>query len=480
MNFEQHVTLGADRLQRTRETRQLVKIFTHIDADGLAAGAILGKALWRAQIPFQVRTLRQLEPKFIEQIARNYRDSPFLVVFSDFGSGQLNVIAKLLPPRDVVICDHHEITPDASVEFPYHYNPALYGNDGVKEISGAGMSYFLARALNPNNMDLAEIAIVGAIGDRQTSGEGHSVIGMNQDIVEDGIAASVIDVVQGVRIFGRETRSIASALSMSTEPYLKGLTGNQGACEMLLVNMGLSTFDVKANRPRTLADLSKEETQTLMSTLVNFCVVNLNLEPNLVLDLIGTVYRFPREPEGKPLRDAQEYATLLNSCGRTGHSDLGIAIGMGDRRDALHEADAVLAEYRKSIREILESLERGGTIKLKGSIYVLDAGNTIDEKMIGAICSVALVTLPPNSPKPLIGVVSSEDETVKVSGRAPGNAIGAGVDLGKAMRMAATELGVQYPAGGHPAAAGAKIPSSLKEKFLNLFEQKIGEMLSTR
>src|SRR4030042_597416 len=184
MNFEQHVTLGADRLQRTRETRQLVKIFTHIDADGLAAGAILGKALWRAQIPFQVRTLRQLEPKFIEQIARNYRDSPFLVVFSDFGSGQLNVIAKLLPPRDVVICDHHEITPDASVEFPYHYNPALYGNDGVKEISGAGMSYFLARALNPNNMDLAEIAIVGAIGDRQTSGEGHSVIGMKQDIVE--------------------------------------------------------------------------------------------------------------------------------------------------------------------------------------------------------------------------------------------------------------------------------------------------------
>jgi len=480
MNFEQHLTLGVDRLQHSRESRQVVKIFTHIDADGLAAGAILAKALLRAQIPFQVRTLRQLEPKFIEQIARNYRESPFLVAFTDFGSGQLSSIAKLLPPGDVIICDHHEIAPDISVEFPYHYNPALYGHDGAKEISGAGMSYFLARALSPNNMDLAETAIVGAIGDREISGEGHSVIGLNQDIVEDGVAAGVIEVIQGVRIFGRETRPIANALSMSTEPYLKGLTGNQGACEMLLVNMGLTTFDSKANRPRALADLSKEETQTLMSGLVNYCVVNLNLDPQLVLDLIGTVYRFPHEPAGKPLRDAQEYATLLNSCGRTGHSDIGIAIIMGDRRDALQEADVVLADYRKKLREILDSIEQRGTIKPRGSIYVLDAGDAIDEKMVGGICSVALVTLPPNSPKPLIGVVISDDDTVKISGRAPGNAVGAGLDLGKAMRVAATELGVQYPAGGHPAAAGAKVPTSLKEKFLDLLEKKVGEMLSTR
>ncbi len=479
MDFEKQLATAAERLQRTRETRQVVKIYTHVDADGLAAGAILGKALLRAQIPFQLRTLRQLEPKYLEEIAHGYRQCPFVVAFTDFGSGQLPLIAKLLPSADVIICDHHEIAPEPSAEFPYHLNPALFGHDGAKEVSGAGMSYFLARALSPNNMDLAVPAIVGAIGDRQDSGEGHSVIGLNQDIVEDGIAASVIEVVQGVRIFGRETRPIAAALSMSTEPYLKGLTGNQGACEMLLVSMGLNTYDSQANRPRTLADLSTEETQTLMSNLVKFCVVNLNLDPQLVLDLIGTIYRFPHEPAGKPLRDAQEYATLLNSCGRTGHSDLGIALGMGDRRDALQEADIVLADYRKKLREILDSLEQGKTIKPRENIYILDAGDTIDEKMIGGICSVALITLPPNSPKPLIGVVLSDDDTVKISGRAPGNAVEVGVDLGHAMCAAAIELGVQYPAGGHPGAAGAKVPTSLKEKFLALLDKKVGEMYSS-
>ncbi len=480
MDFEKQLGAAVERLQRARGTHQVVKIYTHVDADGLAAGAILAKALLRAQIPFQVRTLRQLEPKFLEEIARSYRESPCVVAFTDFGSGQLPLIAKLLPPADVIICDHHELVPSAGVEFPYHFNPALFGHDGAKEISGAGMSYFLARALSPNNMDLAEIAIVGAIGDRQDGGEGHSVIGLNQDIVEDGNASGVIEIVQGVRIFGRETRPIAAALAMSTDPYLKGLTGNPGACESVLVNMGLNIFDSQANRPRTLAELSQEETQTLMSGLVNFCVVNLNLDPQLVLDLIGTIYRFPQEPAGKPLRDAQEYATLLNSCGRTGHSDLGIAISMGDRRDALLEADSVLADYRKKLREVLDSLEQGGRIKPMNNIYIFDAGDAIDEKMIGGICSVALVTLPPNAPKPLVGVVISDDDTVKFSGRAPGNVVAVGIDLGRAMRTAATELGVQYPAGGHPGAAGAKVPVSLKEKFLELLDKKVGEMFSSR
>ncbi len=479
MDFEKQLGTAAERLQRAREIRQVVKIYTHVDADGLAAGAILAKSLLRAQIPFQVRTLRQLEPKFLDLIARNYRESPFLVAFTDFGSGQLPSIAKLLPPADVIICDHHELGPEISTEYPYHFNPALFGRDGAKEVSGAGMSYFLARALSHNNIDLAEQAIVGAIGDREDGGEGHSVIGLNQDIVKDGIAAGVIEVVQGIRIFGRETRPLAAALSMSTDPYIKGLTGNQGACETLLVNLGVNTFDSQAKLPRTLADLTKEETQTLLSGLVNFCVMNLNLDPQVVLGLIGTVYRFPQEPAGKPLRDAQEYATLLNSCGRTGHSDLGIAISMGDRRDALQEADSVLAEYRKKLREILDSIEKGGQIKPMNNIYIFDAGDAIDEKMIGGICSVALVTLPPNAPKPLVGVVVSDDNTVKFSGRAQKNVLDAGVDLGRAMRATATELGVQYPAGGHPGAAGAKVPVSMKERFLDLLDKKVGEMFSS-
>ena len=480
MDFEKQLATTVERLKGASEDRQVIRIYTHVDADGLTAGAILAKALLRARIPFQVRTLRQLEPKFLEQIAHNYRESPFLAVFTDFGSGQLPVIAGILPKTDVIICDHHELPPNIDHDFPFHLNPALFGHDGAKEVSAAGMSYFLARTLGSNNKDLAEIAIVGAIGDRQDGGEGHSVIGLNQEIVKDGVEIGVIEVIQGIRLFGRETRPIAAALSMSTEPYLRGLTGNQGACESLLRSIGIPTIDTHTNRPRTLNDLSQDETQTLMTSLVNFSVMNLNLDPRIVLDLIGTIYRFPHEPAGKPLRDAQEYATLLNSCGRTGRSDLGIAICLGDRQDALQEAEMVLSEYRKKMRDVLDSLEQGGKIRPLNNIYIFDAGDAIDEKMIGGICSVALVTLPAEVPKPLIGVVNSDDDSVKISGRAPAQMVSLGIDLGVAMRATATELGVEYPAGGHPAAAGAKVPTRMKEQFLELLDKKVGEMIGSR
>ena len=54
-----------DQLQKTKST---VHIYTHLDADGLSAGAILGKALYREKIPFQITVLRQLEREEITKI----------------------------------------------------------------------------------------------------------------------------------------------------------------------------------------------------------------------------------------------------------------------------------------------------------------------------------------------------------------------------------------------------------------------------
>jgi len=49
----------------------IVSNYTHIDADGLSSGAILGKALYRAKIPFQITILRQLEK---EEIVKNCKE----------------------------------------------------------------------------------------------------------------------------------------------------------------------------------------------------------------------------------------------------------------------------------------------------------------------------------------------------------------------------------------------------------------------
>ena len=50
-------------------------------------------------------------------------------------------------------------------------NPHLYGIDGATEVSGSGVAYFAAKAVNAENMDLAPIALVGALGDMQDKNE---------------------------------------------------------------------------------------------------------------------------------------------------------------------------------------------------------------------------------------------------------------------------------------------------------------------
>ena len=73
-----------------------IHIYTHLDADGLASGAILGKALYRENIPFQISILRQLEREEISKIKKTIREHDNLVIFSDFGSGQyLELVEKL-------------------------------------------------------------------------------------------------------------------------------------------------------------------------------------------------------------------------------------------------------------------------------------------------------------------------------------------------------------------------------------------------
>ena len=51
-----------------------VNIYTHLDADGLSSGAILGKALYRERIPFQITAIRQLEKEEITKISKKVQE----------------------------------------------------------------------------------------------------------------------------------------------------------------------------------------------------------------------------------------------------------------------------------------------------------------------------------------------------------------------------------------------------------------------
>ena len=65
------------------ESNYNLSIYTHLDADGLASGAILGKTFFREKIPFQIRVLKQLEKENIVNLANEAKEEEQFIIFSE-------------------------------------------------------------------------------------------------------------------------------------------------------------------------------------------------------------------------------------------------------------------------------------------------------------------------------------------------------------------------------------------------------------
>ncbi|TFG00032.1 MAG: hypothetical protein EU542_08450, partial [Promethearchaeota archaeon] len=62
-------------LENVEDLNGPIQIYTHLDSDGLSAGAILGKALFREDFPFKITVLKQLEREEIVKISEETKQS---------------------------------------------------------------------------------------------------------------------------------------------------------------------------------------------------------------------------------------------------------------------------------------------------------------------------------------------------------------------------------------------------------------------
>src|SRR4030065_64325 len=58
---------------------------------------------------------------------------------------------------------------------------------------------------------------------------------------------------------------------------------------------------------------------------------------------------FKKEEATPPLRDGREYSSLLNACARMRRPSLGIGICLGDRGEAMREAELTVDESHRRI-----------------------------------------------------------------------------------------------------------------------------------
>jgi single-stranded-DNA-specific exonuclease len=460
---------AAKVIVETVEKDGFIHVFSHLDADGVAAAGIMGKALFRLDARFRLRVTQWVDEKIIGEIVA---DKPQLVILTDFGSGYLELLNEKIPDFKVLILDHHQVTGEVDNKNFVQVNPHLHGIAGATDVSGSGVAYFVAKAVNSENVDLSPIALVGALGDMQDKNEERKLRGLNALIVEDAEAAKLLTVEKDLTFFGRETRPIHRALAATTTPFIPGLSGEEDKCLAFLASLDIKFKD--GERFRALRDLTEDEKKKLSSALAEH-LISRGLHAD-VESLIGNVYVLNREEPWTPLRDAREFAVVLNSTGRLDRPSLGIAICMGDRGAALEEANRVLDDYRKSISTYLGwVMEKPERMRELEHIYVVYGEGFINEKIIGTISSI-LVSGLENPEKPLIAFSNiAAENAAKFSARTTATALSKGVNLGDVMRAASEKYGGK--GGGHNVAAGAQVPIDQVENFVKAVNELVAKQL---
>jgi len=469
-------------LDHIQENKTSIHIYTHLDADGLSSGAILGKALYRENIPFQISVLRQLEREEISKIENKTKETKSFLIFSDFGSGQyLELIEKLNSNKRepfFIILDHHlpQGIPDKQNEKireiytnsrPWHINPYFYNVDGSSEISGAGLCYLFAKSLNERNIDLSPIALVGATGDIQCRGPNNSFTGLNSIILEHAIKTDLVEVINDLNF--SPIKPLNEAISYSSEINLPGLSDNSSKMLKFLQSLGILMQNSDGGI-KTLNDLNQDEKQKVSSAIIEYISLKLDTEPSeIIKKLIINRYILKNEVVRSELHDLNEFSYLLNSCGRSNNGSLGIAIAMGDRRIAYNKAKDQLINYKKSLVQSLTWIQEKNKIQYKDYIQFFFGEDVIPENIIGTIASMLIFSKSGDIDlsKPVFGCAKREEENVyKISGRAHQSIVKKGVNLSEAIREALELSNLNALGGGHPPAAGTKVPIDKIDLFL--------------
>ncbi|HJJ94155.1 MAG TPA: DHH family phosphoesterase, partial [Methanocorpusculum sp.] len=391
-----------------------------------------------------------------------------LKVFTDLGSGQQGLLEEAgINPDNVVILDHHVSQPAPNGTEYFEVNAQSYGEDYHK-CSAAGITYLVARRMNPENTDLSKLAVVGNVGDMMARETGR-LTGIAHWIAEDAEAHGHLKMIQGLNCYGLSTRALHLSLSNCDDPVIPGISGKPAKAIEFLCRIGV--YDTPS-AARTFEELSEDEARKLASNVAQQMIAN----GESIERLFAEQYFFFDEAEKTPLRNASEYATMLNACGRWAKPAIGAAVCAGDRGVHYREAEHMLRHHRSMIRELCEYILETG-VERAGPIQTINIGDRYPDTIVGIGAGMALSKLNTNKPILVLCEVADEPDFLKASMRTYEKVLRRGVDLQDALCTAAAEFGGS--GGGHNIAAGAYIPKGCEDDFIRRVSELIQAQLDS-
>lgn len=443
-----------------------ILIVAHIDADGITSAAIASETCRRLGKEYEILFAKKMDEATVDSINCSDRSVVWIV---DLGSGYLSSYTR----DKIVVTDHHVPDPSwrkkgqtlldnfLSIE---HVNLHVYGMDGSSDGCGATMTYLLSKYIDPVNKNLAYLSVIGACGDIQDH-DGTGLTGLNTIALQDAVENGDVIVEKDIRLFGRMTRPLIQFLQYGNDPIIEGISDNSAGCNRLLSDLDIPIKE--NNRLRMWDDLTDDEKDRLSKEILD------RVDPAESYRLFGDVYTLPKFGRKGGLRDAKEFATTLNSCGRYDDAPTGVRICFGDM-SAISDAENNRAEHRRNISAALQYVKQNDLIRVRTFIQYFDAGSAIKETVVGIVAGMILNTDGFRRDLPMIAFADADDGT-KVSARADRSLGERGLDLSFVMNEASKLVGGY--GGGHNVAAGATIPPEKKEEFLDIVEDIVSSQL---
>jgi RecJ-like exonuclease len=429
-----------DFLEKTKDKEIL--LVSHFDADGITSAAIFGKTLKKLDKKFSVRIIKSLDSEFISQLPKNK-----IVVFTDLASAHLEELSKL--ETLVFIIDHHEINLDYPMPWNLQViNPHLYA-DG-EEMSGACLTYLVSRELAKKDSSLANLAIIGMVGDLMDKKVGPLV----NTILKD----ADLTIKKGILLYP-STRPLNKALEYCSNPYIPGVTGDgAGACALLRE----AGIEFTSKGYKSLMELNEDEMQRLVTAIA------LKM-PNheKMSEFIGNLFLikfFNR------LEDAREMSALINACSRMGESHIALLFCMGNE-SARKQAESVYIKYKQSLIEALNHVNTNP--KILGKQYmIINAKDKIQDTIIGTVASILSMSALYEEGTIIITMAYNQDK-IKVSSRICGRGIITDNARNLKEMMDSITKSIGGESGGHKLAAGCVIGKDKEEAFIELVKKKL-------
>lgn len=360
-------------------SRANILIASPYTADGALAASVTATVVLKKDGRFVVRGLDEAIPEDLERLKGEGFD---LYIFCGIRGCDPEHLDKVFGDGWLLLDDRSapRLSPSKNL-----LNPWEFGFTGGGEVTVSGLAYLVAACMDEALRDAAWMPVVACLSEG-LDGYKRRLNGLAKVFVGDAVDSRSIKLMEGLVFYGAESRPLHLALSSTTRPFVPVLVGAGESCLATLSSAGVKLKDGAAWR--TLTDLSPEDTENIVKTVRPMLAVRST--ENFTKTLLGEVYVLLREEKGSPLRDAREFADLLQACTSVGKLAEAVSVCMGERSILLTEAEEVLVGQREKMKAYVQRILREEIEAVDNVVFVgeVEADDRFLRLLAGSLASV--------------------------------------------------------------------------------------------